>query len=65
MSETEEEELEDGSQGWMALEEYQEESEGGPEGKKEVQETRRRAKWDNPQARFSHEKMVARDEEDD
>ena len=49
-------------QGEVALEECQERR-GGPEEKKEVQETERRAKLGNPLARFSQEKMVARGEE--
>jgi hypothetical protein len=35
---------------------------GGPEERKEVQETERRAKLDSLQARFSQEKILARQE---
>ena len=42
-----------------------EECEEGPEERKEVQETKMRARRDSPQARFSWEKMVAREKEDE
>jgi hypothetical protein len=57
--------LQDGLQGKMTLEEYQEVKKEALLERKEVVETGRKARMDSPLARFSQEKMVARDEQDE